>query len=254
MSSRKIDVGAITRDPALWPRGQLDEDRIQLFAGYIEAGDAALLPPIVVVRNGRGWLLADGWHRLAAAERCGVKAISADVADPPPARRLEDYVYELAVRTAVHAALPLTANERVAVIWRLIAERSDLSDRAIGRLTGCSHVTVGKYRRMAEGCDDGGGHFDRPAVIKPARPETPSPVRHLPRDAVSECRNAATNLVADMVRMVKYDHDHIAHDYLAQALALRFDQEQAGWWLAEMQRIFFRAEEHLPSARKALGG
>lgn len=271
MNTRKINVGAITRDPALWPRGRLDEDRVQTFVGYLGTGDEALLPPIVVVNSRRTWLLADGWHRLAAAERCGIKTMTAEVAIPPFGQKAEDYVYELAVRTAVHSALPLTANERVAAIRRLIAGRPDLSDRAIGRLTGCSHVTVGKYRRAVHEEIEGapGGHFDQPARGAPDLPEDPltaasavtnepirpmsvNPARHLPVDSEAECRRAAMNLVADVVRMVKNDHDHIAHDYLAKALILRFDSEQAGWWLAEMERIFFRAEQLLPSASQAL--
>ena len=270
-----LPVSKVTADPALWPREELDEDRVRLFIHYFEEGDGGLLPPVAVARDGKHWLLADGWHRLEAAKRCDIKMIAAEVLTVPPGVTGRQFVYEHAVRTAVQSALPLSATERSAVVKRLIVERPDLSDRAIARLVGTSHVTVGRYRPDR----GGGGQFDHPRtspVPRPVEPSsddervkmtreevlaflaakfpegTPEPDKDVEKDHAFKCRQAARDLVADMVRLVKYDHDHIASEYVARALGLRFEQEPAGWWLAEMQRILFRAEQELPSATAAL--
>ena len=55
--------------------------------------------------------------------------------------------YELALWYATVSAKPLTSAEKRAAIERLIAERPELSDRAIGRLVGVSNSTVSSHRR-----------------------------------------------------------------------------------------------------------
>ena len=56
------------------PEAHLDAARVKRYAGMLDA-----LPPVVVFDTGEALLLADGYHRLAAARRCGLEMIDAEV-------------------------------------------------------------------------------------------------------------------------------------------------------------------------------
>ncbi|MGI8559468.1 MAG: hypothetical protein ACR2ND_14390 [Solirubrobacteraceae bacterium] len=151
-----LSLDQITLDERAWPRDALDEDRVKLFAELIrDARDAAghgqgwtdPLPPLVVVADGQGgYLLADGRHRYESRRRLGTgfDLVSVGVFQPD-GRAPADRAYELAL-LCTQGAKPLTTAEKRTAILRLIAERPELSDRAIARLVGVAHATVGKYR------------------------------------------------------------------------------------------------------------
>jgi hypothetical protein len=152
-----VRLDEITLAERSWPREQLDEERVELFAEIL--GDARQaagtgqgwsdpLPPLVVVAAGLGgYLLADGRHRYEARRRLGVgfDVVGVQVFQAngrPPV----DFAYELAL-LCTHGAKPLTTSEKRAAILRLIGERPDASDRAIARLVGVSNSTVSVHRR-----------------------------------------------------------------------------------------------------------
>jgi ParB-like chromosome segregation protein Spo0J len=56
------------------PEAHLDAERVERYAGRTEA-----LPPVVVFDTEEGLLLADGYHRVAAARRRGLETIEAEV-------------------------------------------------------------------------------------------------------------------------------------------------------------------------------
>jgi hypothetical protein len=56
------------------PEAHLDTARVER---YVEMLDA--LPPIVVFDTAEGLLIADGYHRVAAARRRGLKTVEAEV-------------------------------------------------------------------------------------------------------------------------------------------------------------------------------
>jgi hypothetical protein len=153
-----VRLDEVTLDGWAWPRDQLDEERVQLFAELIrDAHDAAAssrsgwtdpLPPLILVADGQGgYVLADGRHRYEARRRLGT---GFDLAQAhvflPDCRPPADLAYELALHFATISAKPLTSAEKRSAIVRLIAQRPELSDRAVARLVGVSHATVGKYR------------------------------------------------------------------------------------------------------------
>ena len=156
-----LSLDQITLAERAWPRVALDEERVELFAELVrEARDGAgsgqgwtdPLPPLVVVADGRGdYFLGDGRHRYEARRRLGAgfDLVGVQVFQPngrPPV----DFAYELAL-LCTQGAKPLATAENRAAILRLLAERPDLSDRAIARLVGVSNSTVSSYRRAL--CD-----------------------------------------------------------------------------------------------------
>ena len=56
------------------PEAHLDTTRVERYARMLQA-----LPPVVVFDTPEGLLLVDGYHRLAAARRCGLESIEAEV-------------------------------------------------------------------------------------------------------------------------------------------------------------------------------
>ena len=56
------------------PEAHLDAVRVERYAKMLNA-----LPPVVVFETEEGLLLADGYHRLAAARRRGLETIEAEV-------------------------------------------------------------------------------------------------------------------------------------------------------------------------------
>lgn len=160
-----LSLDQITLAERAWPRTALDSERVELFAEMVnEARESAgtgqgwsdPLPPLVVVADGRGgYVLADGRHRYEARRRLGAgfDLVGVQVFQPngrPPV----DFAYELAL-LCTQGAKPLTNADKGSAIRRLIAERRELSDRAIARLVGVSNSTVSSYRRALCGSHTG---------------------------------------------------------------------------------------------------
>jgi ParB-like chromosome segregation protein Spo0J len=58
------------------PAGHLDPDRVRRYAELLDE-----LPPVVAFRTEQGLLLADGYHRVAAAKARGRDTIEAEIRD-----------------------------------------------------------------------------------------------------------------------------------------------------------------------------
>jgi ParB-like chromosome segregation protein Spo0J len=56
------------------PEAHLDTARVERYAEVLDA-----LPPVVVFDTAEGLLLADGYHRVAAARRSGLETVEAEV-------------------------------------------------------------------------------------------------------------------------------------------------------------------------------
>jgi len=73
----RVEVSLIQRDMLLQPRAELHRDWIEDYALDMTAG--AVFPPVVLFFDGKRYWLADGFHRIYAAEAAGLESIDADV-------------------------------------------------------------------------------------------------------------------------------------------------------------------------------
>ena len=105
------------------------------------------LPPILVHRP--TMRIIDGAHRVHVARRLDQRLIAARFFSGA-----ERDCFVLAVRSNIAHGLPLSLAERLAAADRIIRTHPHLSDRAIGRVTGLAHQTVGQARRRATGDAD----------------------------------------------------------------------------------------------------
>ncbi len=141
-----------------YPREEASGERVALFREILEQGDE--LPPIDVVKLEEGrYLISDGVHRFYAAMRARHRAIAVNLIKPIEGESTLECAYRHAVETASKTALPLTYAERRKAVGRLLETRPDLSHRAIGRIIGISHDTVGRWSKemsdRSEEADEG---------------------------------------------------------------------------------------------------
>lgn len=69
-----LSVPELIADPRIGGATHLDQERVNRYAAILDQ-----LPPIVVFRTEDGLMLADGYHRVAAARKAGLAEIAADV-------------------------------------------------------------------------------------------------------------------------------------------------------------------------------
>jgi len=74
MGQAELPIAELLSSPLVDPTAHLDEVRVARYAK-----DLASLPPVVVFETEDGLLVADGYHRVAAAQRSGAKTIAAEV-------------------------------------------------------------------------------------------------------------------------------------------------------------------------------
>jgi ParB-like chromosome segregation protein Spo0J len=72
--SELIAIDELLADPVVDPVAHLDPDRVARYAADVDA-----MPPVVAFRADEGLLLADGYHRVAAARAAGRSRIDVDV-------------------------------------------------------------------------------------------------------------------------------------------------------------------------------
>ncbi len=140
-----IPINQLVARRDLWPRFEAQEERIEMFADQLRAGDD-VAPIEVVPHNDGKYLIADGVHRTHAAVRAGRNDVSALIVTPLPGETPEACVYRRALETATRSALPLNKAERRRAVFKLRSE-TDLSDRAIAQLVGVSHNSVGRWTK-----------------------------------------------------------------------------------------------------------
>lgn len=136
----KVAISNITVDPSIDIRERMDAPTIR---AYSEVFDQ--LPPVVVFDTGQGYLLADGFHRISAAQLLGRSEVDADVRQGNREDALEFASYANAT-----SGLRLTAEERRVGIRRLLAMHSDWPDVEISRRMGCSDDVVRTVRRNVQ--------------------------------------------------------------------------------------------------------
>jgi len=138
---KKIKIDEIVIDAGTQTRVKLNEDTI---ADYAEAmTDGAKFPAMVVFADGTRYLLADGFHRFMAAQRCGWKEIDADVRK---GSKQDAIKYSLGAN-CVHGLRRTNADKRKCVEIAL-REFGQLTDRTIAQICGLSDKTIAGYRYL----------------------------------------------------------------------------------------------------------
>ncbi len=128
----KLQVRDIIADNTIDIRDRMDETTI---LEYIDIFDR--LPAITVFDTPEGYLLADGFHRLSAAERLGRNEIEAEVKTGT-----RDDALEFAAYANATAPLKLTTEERRVGVRRLHRLHPDWSPQRLGELMACSERVV----------------------------------------------------------------------------------------------------------------
>jgi ParB-like chromosome segregation protein Spo0J len=95
-------------------------------------------PPVLATRGGR---VVDGTHRLIAARRAGLSTLSVCWFDGT-----DDEAFVEAVRRNVTHGLPLSFDDRVEAVRRLLQSHGDWSDRRIARICAVAPRTVAHAR------------------------------------------------------------------------------------------------------------
>jgi ParB-like chromosome segregation protein Spo0J len=138
MDIRDLPLEDIILDPNLYLRDHLDTDTVERYA---EAWNR--LPPVVVYEVRGRWLLADGFHRHAAAVMLRLKKLPAEVRKGTMNEAL-DFV---AGANLFHG-LPLTRAERRRAIELKLKLHHERSDRHLAEELAVGRELVAKIRRQ----------------------------------------------------------------------------------------------------------
>jgi phosphinothricin acetyltransferase len=126
MAVSDIFIADLVQEPILEGRGHLDESRVAYYVEHFEEAE-----PVTVFEADGHLLLADGYHRLAAAQRLGRHAIRAEVRPGGEGDALE-FAVQHAVkqrglsRGEVMAAIARRSGSRAADVVVRRAEYADL--------------------------------------------------------------------------------------------------------------------------------
>jgi hypothetical protein len=135
---REIRVSDIVLDPSLNLRDRLDDFTVERYADSWDR-----LPPVTVYEVDGRFLMADGFHRHAAAVMLGRKTIQAEVRHGSHEEAL-DFVSEV----NLFHGLPLTRAERRRAVEVKLTLHHDWSDRRMAEELGVSRELVAKTRKM----------------------------------------------------------------------------------------------------------
>lgn len=136
----QLEIKDIRREPDVQLRDGLDMDRVNAMVEFTT--DGGTLPPVTVVGDDN--LLADGHHRVYAAERSGKDTVEAN-------RERGGMAEAIAIalnRNDTAQAMPLNRIQRNAGIKRLLD--AGWSMRRIAKETGISFRTVGNIAQTRE--------------------------------------------------------------------------------------------------------
>jgi ParB-like chromosome segregation protein Spo0J len=137
MDIREVPVDDLVLDPRLNLRDRLDDFTVERYAD-----SWVRLPPITVYEVKGKWLVADGFHRHAAAVMLGRKTIKAEIVKGTMTEAL-DFVASV----NLFHGLPLTRAERRRAVEVKMKIHHDWSDRRLAEELAVSRELVAKTRR-----------------------------------------------------------------------------------------------------------
>jgi hypothetical protein len=134
--------------PGKGPLGDLERTQQEIAADYAKAMIAGReFPPVDVFFDGAVYWLADGYHRVLAADSLGLAEIDCTVHDGD----LSDAIWFSCSANAAHGLRRPRDDVQLAIERALKHPKSaGLSDRQIAGHVGCSHPTVISKRRELE--------------------------------------------------------------------------------------------------------
>jgi hypothetical protein len=138
MDIREVPVDDLVLDPNLNLRDRLDDFTVER---YVESWER--LPPSVVFEVDGRWLVADGFHRHAAAVKLGRRMIAVEIRPGTMADAL-DFV----AGVNLFHGLPLSRSERRRAVEIKLRLHHDWSDRRLSEELGVSRELVAKTRKM----------------------------------------------------------------------------------------------------------
>ena len=142
---KRVRIDQLRLDGGTQTRVQLDQDAVEEYATIMSGNNTCTLPPIIVYEDAAHMLwLADGFHRVGAAQKNGQAEIKAEVR---LGTRLEALLYSLGANQK-HGVRRTNADKRcsveVALTEKTLRERSS---REIAKLCGVGHQLVDTIRR-----------------------------------------------------------------------------------------------------------
>src|SRR5262249_34186980 len=138
MDVRSVPLDDLVLDPNLNLRDRLDDETVERYA---DAWDR--MPPITVFEVDGRWLLADGFHRHAAAARLGRRSIRAEIRPGTFAEAL-DFVASV----NLFHGLPLTRAERRRAVEVKLRLHHEWSDRRLSEELAVGRELIAKIRRQ----------------------------------------------------------------------------------------------------------
>ena len=138
----KLALSVIELNGGTQSRAELDHSAIESYGDAMQAG--VVFPPIIVFYDGEKYWLADGFHRVEAADAAGLEEIDADVRQ---GTRREAVLFSLGAN-AHHGVRRTNSDKRRAVHTLLVDDEwKAWSDRKIADTCGVSHTMVAIARR-----------------------------------------------------------------------------------------------------------
>jgi len=138
MDVRNVALDDLVLDPNLNLRDRLDDFTVERYAEAWER-----MPPITVFDVDQRWLVADGFHRHAAAVMLGKRTIPAEVREGS----FNDALDFVSSANLFHG-LPLTRAERRRAVEIKLRLHHDWSDRRTAEELGVSRELVAKIRKQ----------------------------------------------------------------------------------------------------------
>src|ERR1043166_1515870 len=140
----RLPVNKIISEPATQVRAVIQPAVVAQYASGMK-DPAAHFPAVVVFQDGNRHILADGFHRLAAARKNGFKEILAEIR---PGKQVDALRYALSANTG--AGLARTYKDKRRSVALALAQWPDLSTREIARICGVSDPFVTTWRRRGQ--------------------------------------------------------------------------------------------------------
>lgn len=180
MDLRDLPLHELILDPSLNLRDRLDQETVDR---YVECWDR--MPPITVYEVDGRWLVADGFHRHAAAVVLNRRVIPAEVR----VGTMEDAL-DFVSGANLHHGLPLTRAERRRAVELKLRLHHERSDRHLAEELAVGRELIAKIRRqLVEGgqIPENGTRIGADGKTYPAISQglPRDPNERLPRDRVS---------------------------------------------------------------------